>query len=302
MFTNTPLSAFQIYLSNGRNYAPPSLNIPDLLQAKEILLLQNKYMCIHGCLIYNLCGSVKLEDDPKYSWKLNGTLRGLTAELDIAGVMGVGVVVHVGSCKDKAEGIRRIAKSITHVLKEDGVYTKTIAKKLNISRKTVKSNRRIILENLDGGGNKIGSTLQELADIINLVEEDVRDKITICIDTCHIFIAGQYHFGQIEDVVKFYEDFATIIPPKSGCENGISRLEVFHFNDSARPYGEKKADRHAPLGKGHIFSDAESREALRLFVEYALVNKIPLVGEPPEDWRNDLMLLVEECGEYIFEC
>lgn len=47
---------------------------------------------------------------------------------------------------------------------------------------------KVVLENMAGHGHIIGSNLQDLADIIELVKD--KSRIGVCIDTCHTFAAG----------------------------------------------------------------------------------------------------------------
>lgn len=62
-----------------------------------------------------------------------------------------------------------------------------IAAQLNKSHKATKS-VITVLENMAGAGNVIGSTWEDLRDIIALVEQ--KDRVGVCIDTCHAFAAG----------------------------------------------------------------------------------------------------------------
>lgn len=273
--TCTPLRSYQIYLSNGRSYEPPKYDTVDLLETRKLLTRQERYSCIHGCLLYNLAGSVDHLDDPKYHVKLGNTRRGLLAELDIGAGYDAGVVVHIGSCKNKATGIKTIASSIEHVLEKTTKDTKKIANALNMSENDLAKKRKVILENAAGEGNKIGSTLDEISQIIKSVKPELRSQVSVCLDTAHLFGAGQYNIGDAEHVVKLYEDFENKI--------GIEYLECFHLNDSRAEFGSKK-DRHENIGLGFIFNpdiDIEKKDGLYTFMQIAKMSSIPLIGEPP---------------------
>ena len=275
----SPLRSYQIYVSNGRAYKPPKADVTDIRQTKHLLERNGKYACVHGCLLYNLAGSKDFREDPRFQQKLDSTCTGLQAELDLAAGFGSGVVCHVGSCKDTKRGIFTIARTIETVLEGQTQSTKQLSKELQIPLDEFKRSRKLILENAAGEGTKIGSTLDEIAEIIKLVKPELRDQIKVCIDTAHIFGAGQYDFGDPNVVEAFFYDFDLKV--------GMDRLELFHLNDSRVSYGACK-DRHENLGLGHIFGVERDEErngdgllGLKRLVDYAEDLRIPLIGEPP---------------------
>ena len=52
----------------------------------------------------------------------------------------------------------------------------------------------LILETSAGDGSKIGGLLKEFADIykkcLKAIKPEQRKRLKICLDTCHIFVAG----------------------------------------------------------------------------------------------------------------
>lgn len=74
-----------------------------------------------------------------------------------------------------------------------------------------------VLENMAGGGNVVGSTWEDLRDIISLVKE--KDRVGVCIDTCHAFAAG-HDLRTPEVFDKTIEAFDTIV--------GLKYLKAFH--------------------------------------------------------------------------
>lgn len=276
-----PLRSYQIYISDGKPWQAPQWKSDDIRMAGALLQRNYKYACVHGSLMYNLAGSTDGRSDPQFQRKVNNTCSGLMGELDVAAGFGGGVVVHVGTCKNKERGIFTIARTIEAVLDRESFTTQTLSRELQIP---IRERRKIILENAAGEKNKIGSNLDEIAQIINSVEERLRPQIKVCIDTAHIFGAGQYDFGSPDDVDKFYTDFDEKI--------GLDRLELFHFNDSRVPYGSHK-DRHENLGVGYIFGiernedeNGDGLEGLKAFVDKAEEYRIPLIGEPPGNSKD----------------
>lgn len=124
---------------------------------------------------------------------------------------------HVGGGIDF--GIERIIKGLNEGITGDETLT-------------------ILLETMSGKGTEIGYEFEQLRKIIDGVEH--KERIGICLDTCHIFSAGYDIVNKLEEVL---EDFDRII--------GLDKLKAIHLNDSLMPFGAKK-DRHAPLGEGEI--------------------------------------------------
>ena len=124
---------------------------------------------------------------------------------------------HVGGGIDF--GIERIIKGLNEGITGDETLT-------------------ILLETMSGKGTEIGYEFEQLRKIIDGVEH--KERIGICLDTCHIFSAGYDIVNKLEEVS---EDFDRII--------GLDKLKAIHLNDSLMPFGAKK-DRHAPLGEGEI--------------------------------------------------
>ena len=184
-------------------------------------------------------------------------------------------MVHVGSRKDKKKGVKVVAETIVSVLKKNTRYTIPLSEKEGVSPKSIRKRRKVILENSAGEGNKLGSTLEELADIISLVPEKYKSQVGVCIDTAHSFGAGIYDWGKIEETRRFYDDFDRLI--------GLKHLSCFHLNDSRVPFNSKK-DRHEYLCTGHIFCDRE--EGLKEFLLHAYAKSIPLIGEPPAKYDD----------------
>ena len=119
-----------------------------------------------------------------------------------------------------------------------------------------------LLENMAGQGKVIGSTFQELAQIIALVQD--KSRIGICLDTCHLYAAGY-------DIV---EDFAGVME-QFDSEIGLGYLKAVHLNDSVHARGSHK-DRHANIGKGEI-----GLEPFRFIMNSEIFEGMPLVLETP---------------------
>jgi endonuclease IV len=219
------LSAVQVFIANNRSKNPPKFDYDDLAIARKLIKMNNLYIVIHGCYLYNLAGTTIGKDDgAKYHSSLATTLQGLTAELDYGVMLGCGVIIHPGSCKNKKEGLESISNSIKEVLTRKTPEIIKIAQVLNITPEEAIKRRIVILENAAGEGTKLCATLEEINTVIIGVPKNLRKNVKVCIDTAHAFGRGLYDWGVKGEIRKFYKDFDKIV--------GLQYLEVFHFNDS----------------------------------------------------------------------
>lgn len=129
---------------------------------------------------------------------------------------------------------------------------------------TPEQNTVVLLETMSGKGSEIGHSFEELAEIRAGVK--LKNKLGVCLDTCHIFAAGYDIVNNLDGVMA---EFDKII--------GLQHLKAVHLNDSLMPLGSNK-DRHAPIGAGEI-----GAEALIRFVNYPAVKNLPFILETPND-------------------
>ncbi len=195
---------------------------------------------VHAPYIINL-GSYK-EDTFELA------VRFLQEEIRRTSYLGVqNIVLHPGAYTDKdAEyGIERIAEGLNEVL--SGVKDTDV---------------KIALETMAGKGTEVGRSFEEIAAIIDKVEDNGR--LTVCLDTCHIHDAG---YDIVNDLDGVLEEFDRVI--------GLGRIAVVHINDSKNPTGAAK-DRHAPIGAGYLGFDA-----IRNVVQHEALLGRPFILETP---------------------
>lgn len=96
----------------------------------------------------------------------------------------------------------------------------------------------VLLEAMSGKGSEVGRNFEELKTIIDGVA--LKDKIGVCIDTCHIYSGG---YDIVNDLDGVLAEFDAVV--------GLSYLKALHLNDSLTPFGSHK-DRHAKIGFGSI--------------------------------------------------
>lgn len=95
-----------------------------------------------------------------------------------------------------------------------------------------------VLENTAGQGSNLGYKHEQLAHIIDKVED--KNRIGVCIDTCHSYAAG---YDLKNDYQGVMQDFSDVI--------GFEYLKGMHLNDSKATLGQR-LDRHHSLGQGEI--------------------------------------------------
>lgn len=129
---------------------------------------------------------------------------------------------------------------------------------------TGEENIMVLLETMSGKGTEIGSTFEELKAIRDGVTH--KEKIGICLDTCHVFAAGYDIVNHLDEVLEKFDDIL-----------GLELLHAIHLNDSMMPFASKK-DRHATIGDGEIGFDA----LLRVLTHEKL-RHLPFYLETPLD-------------------
>lgn len=171
---------------------------------------------VHAPYIINLAN----DKDPE---KFKFSVRFLQEELERCELLGIKSIVlhpgsHVGLGVDAA--ISNIAKGLNMIL---GTHDVTI-----------------LLETMAGKGTEVGSSLEEIKRIVDLVDD--KEHIGVCLDTCHLNDAG-YDMSKFDD---FLDQFDSLI--------GLNKIGCVHVNDSKNVLGAHK-DRHENIGFGTIGFD-----------------------------------------------
>lgn len=134
----------------------------------------------------------------------------------------------------------------------------------------------VVLETMSGKGTEIGRNFEELKTIIDGV--GLKEKIGVCIDTCHVYSGGYDVVGNLEGVL---EEFDRII--------GLNYLKSIHLNDSMMPFSSNK-DRHEKIGFGTLGVDAFQR-----IVTHPSLRALPFFLETPQedvrDYKKEIDLL-----------
>lgn len=112
-----------------------------------------------------------------------------------------------------------------------------IAESINITLEKTKGVTAVI-ENTAGQGSNLGNEFWHLKYIIDRVED--KNRVGVCLDTCHTFTAGYDFLGDYDAVFNEFEEVV-----------GFRYLRGMHLNDSKKELGSH-VDRHDSIGKGLI--------------------------------------------------
>ena len=156
------------------------------------------------------------------------SLESFRAELRRCIALGIDyLVTHPGNATDgdRARGLEQNAAAIERALRIEGGDT------------------MVLLEHTAGTGTALGSSFEELRIILDAIAPTERERVGVCLDTCHLWSAGYDIVGDYEGVIE-----------RLGALVGLERVRLFHVNDSKTGLGSAR-DRHEHIGKGSIGLD-----------------------------------------------
>lgn len=212
-------NAFMFYTGAPQNTVRMPLNDDLTFKALEKMKENNislSNVVVHAPYIINLANNKDLD---KYNFSINFLKQECNRCADL---FVKKLVLHPGShvgCGNDV-GINNIINALNEVLKE--------------------SDTTILLETMAGKGTEAGKTLEEIKQIIDGVI--YKDKIGICLDTCHLSDAG-YDVSKFDEILDILESY-----------NLLDKVLCIHINDSKNIRGSHK-DRHENIGYGTLGFD-----------------------------------------------
>lgn len=237
-------TAMQIFTKNNNRWFAKDIEEDEIKFFKEKLSQsQIKFVVSHDSYLINLCAS-KMD-------LLEKSRKAFIDELTRCEILEIPYLnFHPGSHTGRGE--------------EDGL--KVIAESINIAHSETKNFKvSSMLEITAGQGTALGYKFEHIAKIIEMVDE--KDRMSVCIDTAHLFAAG-YDFRSEKSYKNTMHEFNTII--------GIDRLKCFHINDSKKELGSR-VDRHEHIGDGFI-----GRDGFKNIMNDARLENIPKILETPK--------------------
>lgn len=247
-------NTFQFFTRNPRGFKAKDIDEQDVKEFLEIIK-ENKFVKIlaHAPYTLNPCSADKRVRDLAKEIFIDDLKR---MEYTPGNMYNFHPGSHVGQGTDT--GIKIIAETLNEVLKKEQTTT-------------------VLLETMAGKGSEIGSKFEELKQIIDLVE--LKDKVGVCLDTCHIYDGGYDIVNNLDAVIK---EFDNII--------GLQKLKAIHLNDTKNPFASHK-DRHEKIGEGHLGLDAISK-----VINHPKLKKLPFYLETPNEidgYAKEIKILKE---------
>lgn len=150
-----------------------------------------------------------------------------------------------------------------------------IAESINITLENT-SKVSAVIENTAGQGGHLGFRFEHLAEIIDQVED--KDRVGVCLDTCHSFTAG-YDLRTKKACDATFTEFEKVV--------GFKYLKGMHLND-AKPDLGSRVDRHESLGKGTL-----GLTVFRYIMNDKRFEEIPLILETIDNtlWADEITML-----------
>lgn len=252
-------NTFAFFTRNPRGGNARELDIDDM-NALMDMVHEHEFgpLVAHAPYTYNLCSkNVKVRDF---------ALQAMKEDLERMELMGGNYYnfhpgSHTGQGSDK--GIELISSGLNYVMKPN-------------------MNTWVLLETMAGKGTEVGRSFEEIASIINSVDNN--DHLGVCLDTCHVSDAGYDISSNLDEVLDAFDDII-----------GLDRLKALHLNDSKNPVGAHK-DRHEKIGQGYLGIDT-----FEAVVSNPRINHLPMIIETPNDldgYKEEIKLLRQLASKY----
>jgi deoxyribonuclease-4 len=236
-------TAVQVFTKQPNRWAERAIPIEDADAFRAGLAAAGvRFACAHDSYLINLATPDPILRDR--------SLDSFIAELERCRLLGLdAVVTHPGNATD-GDHHRGLAQNAAMI--ERAILA-------------VEAPTMVLLETTAGAGNVLGSRFEELARMMEAIAPPARDRVGICLDTCHVYSAGY-------DIRERYDEVMGALDSAVGLEH----LRLFHLNDSQRPFASRK-DRHAEIGEGTLGDDP-----FRRIMNDPRFEAVPLVLETPK--------------------
>jgi apurinic endonuclease APN1 len=261
-------NAIQVFLKSPiKSTAKMIETKKEIKEIKSLLKKENIYFVVHSSYMLNYCHPIS----GRKMWALYNLISDMNSMIKLTDQKTIGAVLHFGSQKDytKKEAWKNTAKSLEFVLertpKQTHIYLETPAKK------------------------EICNNLKDLAKFYNGLTKEIKERVKICVDTAHVFQAGEPINTQ-KGMRDYLERFDKSI--------GINNIKLIHLNDAFYDQGALK-DKHMALGEGYVFDSKQggSLDALKELLSWTQKYNIPVVLETKNDFKNDFKIVKKLASE-----
>ena len=260
---NAPLNAakigadaFAMFVKNQRRWDAPPLSEKEIVAFKDALRqsgISAEHVLVHDSYLINLGHPREAEREK--------SLNAFVDEIRRCEALGLRLLnFHPGSHLNEIsaqECLNNIAESLNFAIANT-------------------SGVKLVLENTAGQGSNLGYDFAQLAYVIGKISN--KDRIGVCIDTCHAFAAG-YDLRSPQAYERTMSEFDRAI--------GYKFLSGMHLNDTKNELGVRK-DRHESLGRGFL-----GLAAFENIMNDPNIDEIPLILETIDDslWAEEIAML-----------
>ena len=235
-------SALQI-LPYRRHHLPGPVELASFRAARAALGLRT--LLVHSRFVPSLATADAARRE--------NSVAHLTRELSLSdGLGGDAYVLHAGAYSAEstaAEGVALFAQSVRVAVLRAGFRG------------------ALLLENVPGGGRRMGGTLEELAQLRDALGRDL-PRVGFCLDTAHAWAAG-YEISTAEGALKFVSRAHRLL--------GADSIRAFHLNDTRALYGSNR-EHHWHWGKGRL-----GLEGLKVLLHREEYAHVPGILETPKE-------------------
>lgn len=238
-------NVIQIFTKNANQWSAPPLTEEEIKLFKDNVKKHKISMVVaHDTYLINLASP------DKSKWALS--MKTFRMEMDRTEALGLPyLVTHPGSHMDagEEEGLKKLVISFKELLHQTEGYK-----------------MQILLETTAGQGSALGYKFEHLKYLLENINEP--ERVHICYDTCHTFVAG-YDIRTAESYQWTFEEFDRLI--------GVNKIKVFHLNDAKKGLATR-IDRHEHIGMGELGLDP-----FRLLLNDPRFETLPMILETPKD-------------------
>lgn len=258
-------TAIQISLGSAGEKKISKIADDDARVVRKIRRKHDFYVVVHGKYLYNFCRTA--------AWQTSLLLK----ELEEAAKIGADVIIHQG--KNLTE--LGLSKEEAHQVYADNIST--ILSKYD-------GDNKIIIENSSRQGTECGYALEDIQDIYTKIKPKFRNHVGVCIDLCHIFVAGELDVRNKTQVQDWFDRFDQNI--------GLENLSLIHFNDSNIAFNGAN-DNHAPICKGYIGNPEMygNSAGMQYIAQLAARHQIPLILETGASCIEYELVLVSQWAQ-----
>lgn len=240
---NDQISVIQIFLTNTVSFNKCTKDNVELEKFGKMCSFNGIQIFVHAPYVINLCNN-----DAFNVRRSTELIHNLLEKSDVMNAKGV--IIHVGKALkyDKQTAIDMFISNVKYVIKNTDFKSK------------------LIIETCAGQGTEINENISDFLAMFDAFSNEEKEKLGICIDTCHVFVAG----NDLRTKSNIDNFFISLKPY-------IKLISCFHLNDSKAKFKERK-DRHADLGFGYIGLDN-----LKIIYKKCVKRGIPMILETKQD-------------------